>query len=184
MNAISRWEPLTELEELQNRLTNIFGRSPVRKKDGQQEGLTVAAWAPLVDISEDDKEYTIKAELPGLRKEDVKITVENGVLVISGERQEEKEEKNKRFHRIERAYGAFVRSFTLPDNADAEKVQAEFRNGMLLVHLPKTERAQAKQVQIQGDGGAEGQSKGQAPTEGQGVSQGGQSRQSRTAQAA
>jgi HSP20 family protein len=147
MTALTRWNPFREMEELQNRLLSVFNLTAPRRGDGQ-ESITVAEWAPLVDIIEDDKEYLIKAELPEMRKEDVKVTVENGVLTISGERKLEKEEKGKRYHRIERAYGSFVRSFTLPDDADADKVSAEFKDGVLKVHVAKSEAAKPKQIEV------------------------------------
>ena len=105
-------------------------------------------WAPPVDITEDDKEYLIKTELPEVRKEDVKVTVENGILSISGERKFEKEAKGKKYHRVERAYGNFVRSFGLPDDVDANKVDAKFSDGVLTVHVAKSEAAKPKQVEI------------------------------------
>ena len=95
MNAITRWDPVKEMEEMQNRLATFFGRAPVRKNGDRDEPLTVAEWAPLVDISEDDKEYLIKAELPDIKKEDIKLSVHDNVLSISGERKYEKEEKGK-----------------------------------------------------------------------------------------
>src|SRR3989442_14329189 len=125
MTGLTRWDPLKEMEELQTRLSGLFGRARARRGNGEQESITVAEWAPLVDIIEDDKEYLIKAELPEVKKEDVKVAVENGVLTISGERKFEKEEKNKKYHRVERGYGSFVRSFTLPDVADADRVSAD-----------------------------------------------------------
>jgi HSP20 family protein len=127
MSTLTRWEPLKELEDLQNRLSSLLGRTPVRRTDAKEE-ITLAEWAPLADISEDDKEYIVKAELPEVKKEDVKVTLEKGVLTISGERKFEKEEKNKKYHRVERAYGSFVRSFMLPEDADAENVKAEFKD--------------------------------------------------------
>lgn len=108
----------------------------------------MARWAPLVDITEDDKEYLIKAELPEVRKHEVKVTVENGLLVISGERSFEKEENGKRYHRVERAYGNFARSFAVPDDADDAKVNAEFKDGMLTVHLAKRETAKPKNIEV------------------------------------
>ncbi len=113
-----------------------------------KEALTVAQWSPLVDITEDEKEYLIKAELPDVKKEDVRLTVENDVLAISGERTFEKEEKGKKYHRIERAYGSFVRSFTLPEDADGSRVTADFKDGMLQVHLPKSQKAKPKAIEI------------------------------------
>jgi HSP20 family protein len=148
INTLTRWEPLREMEDFQNRLSTLFGR-PLRRGNGQgQEEITLADWMPLADITEDEKEYLIKAELPELKKEDVKVTVENGVLTISGERKFEKEEKKKKYHRVERGYGTFMRSFALPDDADGNKVKAEFKNGLLTVHLPKSERAKPKHIEV------------------------------------
>ena len=95
MSTVTRWDPFRELEELQHRYGNIFGRSPVKKEGEKQEALTVSDWTPLVDIVEDNKEYLIKAEIPGLNKEDIKVGVQDDVLTISGERKYEKEEKDK-----------------------------------------------------------------------------------------
>jgi len=116
--------------------------------NGGKEALTVAQWSPLVDITEDEKEYLIRAELPDMKKEDVRLTVENDVLAISGERKFEKEEKGRKYHRVERAYGSFVRSFSLPEDADGSKVTADFKEGMLQVHLPKSEKAKPKAIEI------------------------------------
>jgi len=110
--------------------------------------MAVAEWAPLVDISEDDTEYLIKAELPEVKKENVKVTAEEGTLTITGERKFEKEEKNKKYHRVERAYGSFVRNFSLPDDASPAKVSAEFKDGVLTVHLGKTEKAKPQQIEV------------------------------------
>jgi HSP20 family protein len=147
MNAITRWDPFTEMEEMQKRLSNLFGRAPTRVGDSRQESITVAEWAPLVDIIEDDKEYIIKTDLPEVKKDDVKVTVENGVLTIVGERKLDKEE-NKKYHRVERAYGRFVRTFVVPEGVDAGKVSAEFKDGVLYVHLPKSEKPTPKQIEI------------------------------------
>ena len=148
MNAVTRWDPFRELDELQNRLSPLFGRAPLRRNGDKDEAITVAEWAPLVDIVEDDNEYLIKAELPEVKKEDVKVTVQDDVLTISGERTFEKEEKGRKYHRMERAYGSFARSFTLPEDADGEKVAAEFKNGVLKVHLPKSEKAKPKSIEV------------------------------------
>jgi HSP20 family protein len=148
MNALSRWDPFRELEDMQHRLSSVLGRQTQRSQEGGRESMTVAEWAPLVDISEDDNEYLIKADLPEVKKEELKITVENGVLVLSGERKLEKEEKGRKYHRIERAYGSFGRSFSLPDNADAEKVNAEFKDGVLKLHIAKSEAARPKQIEV------------------------------------
>lgn len=148
MNLLTRWDPLKEMEELQSRLTKVFGMPAPRSGNGDKEAMTVAQWAPSVDIAEDDKEWLVKADLPEVKKEDVKVTVQEGVLVISGERKFEKEEKAKKYHRIERSYGNFVRSFTLPDGADGTKVAAEFKDGVLKVHLPKNEKAKPKAIDV------------------------------------
>jgi HSP20 family protein len=148
MNTITRWDPFKELEDLQSRLSTLFGRSPVRKEGGKEEAMTIAEWAPLVDISEDEKEYLVKAELPEIKKEDVKVTVQDDVLTLSGERKLEKEEKGKRYHRVERAYGSFSRSFTLPEDADPTKVNAEFKDGILKVHLGKSEKTKPKSIEV------------------------------------
>ena len=147
MNALTRWDPFRELEDLQSRLSTLFGRAPLRKNGGK-EVMTVAEWAPLVDITEDEKEYLIKAELPEVKKEEVKLTVHDDVLSISGERKYEKEEKGKKYHRVERAYGSFTRSFTLPEDADAGKVAADYKDGVLKVHLPKSEKAKPKSIEV------------------------------------
>jgi HSP20 family protein len=110
--------------------------------------MIVADWVPSVDVSETDGEYQIKAEIPDVKKEDVKVTVEDGVLTIQGERKHEKEEKGKKYHRVERSYGSFIRSFTLPDLVDEEKVKAEFKDGVLNLQLPKPEKAKPKAIEV------------------------------------
>jgi HSP20 family protein len=110
--------------------------------------MVVADWAPSVDVSETEGEYQIKAEIPDVKKEDVKVTLEDGVLTIQGERKQEKEVKGKRYHRVERSYGRFVRSFTLPDVIDEEKVKAEFKDGILNLALPKSEKAKPKAIEV------------------------------------
>jgi len=148
MNTLTRWDPYQELDDLQNRLTTLFGRAPIKKIGDNREALSVAQWAPLVDISEDEKEYLIKAELPEVKNDEVKVSVQNDVLSITGERNYEKEEKNKKVHRIERAYGSFARTFTVPEDADSERVSAEFKEGILKVHLPKTQKAKPKSIDV------------------------------------
>lgn len=136
MTTLARWDPFRELEDVHTRLSSLFDRAPARRNGGN-EAMIVADWSPAVDIAEDDKGYVIKAELPEVKKEEVKVTVENGVLFLSGERRFEKEEKGRRYHRIERAYGSFVRSFTLPEDADPAHVRADFKDGLLRVHVAK-----------------------------------------------
>ncbi|HEX2056470.1 MAG TPA: Hsp20/alpha crystallin family protein [Nitrospiraceae bacterium] len=154
MPELSRWEPFRtqwnpwkELQDIERRLSTLWGR-PSGKDEGGKEAMTVAEWAPLVDISEDDKEYLIKAELPDVDKDKVKISVQDSVVSISGERRYEKEEKGKKYHRVERSYGNFMRSFTLPEDADETKISAEYKNGLLHLHLPKSEKAKPKSIEV------------------------------------
>ena len=148
MNALTRWDPFKEMEELQSRFAKLFSLGPPRFGNGGKEFITVTEWAPSVDITEDDKEYLLKADLPEVKKEDVKVTVENDVLTITGERKFEKEEKGKKYHRLERSFGNFLRTFALPPGAEGAKVSAEFKDGVLKVHLPKSEKAKAKPVEV------------------------------------
>lgn len=146
---MTRWNPFREMEQMQKRLSSLWDSDPFRLTNGQKETLTVAEWSPNVDIVEDEKEFVIKAELPDTKREDVKVMVEEGVLTISGERRQEKEEKNKRYHRIECEYGSFARSFTLPPGTAGDKVAAEFKDGVLRVRLPKdTKAAASRSVEI------------------------------------
>ncbi len=126
----------------------MLARAPGQWPEGREERMSVAEWAPLVDISEDATEYRIKAELPEIRRENVKVTAEEGTLTISGERKFDKEENGMRYHRVERSYGSFVRNFSLPDDASAANVTAEFKEGVLTVHLAKTERPKPQQVEV------------------------------------
>ena len=142
------WDPWREMEQLENRFAAVLRRNPMLPNGDNEESITLTEWSPLVDVTEDEKEYIIKAELPEIKKEEVKVTVEDGVLNISGERKFEKEEKNKKYHRIERAYGTFQRSFSLPESADGTKINAEFKDGVLTVRLPKTEKAKTKKVEV------------------------------------
>ena len=144
----ARWNPWKELEEMEKRLSTIFGRAPVTTGGEKKEAIAVAEWSPLVDITEDEKEYLVKAELPEMKKDEIKINVQNDVLSISGERKYEKEEKDKKYHRVERAYGSFMRSFTLPEDADGSKVNAEYKDGVLKIHLPKSEKAKPKTIEV------------------------------------
>jgi HSP20 family protein len=150
MSTLIRWNPLREMEDIQRRMTSLFDGGIIHRSNltNDEENITVPEWAPLVDIAEDEKEYLLKIELPEVQKEDVKVTLENGTLTISGERKAEKEEKTRKFHRVERSYGRFVRSFTVPDGASAENVKAEFKDGVLRVHLTKSERARPKQIEV------------------------------------
>ncbi len=146
MNLV-KWDPFRELEDMSSRLNRIFGRTSLRS-GADNEMMAVADWMPSVDISETDTAYLIKGEIPGVKKEDVKVTVENGMLTIQGERKQEKEEKGKKFHRVECSYGSFVRSFRVPGDADESVIKAEFKDGMLNVTLPKSEKAKPKSISV------------------------------------
>lgn len=148
MNALRQWNQQKVLEAWQHALGSLINRPPVQWPEGQEEPLAVAEWAPLVDISEDDREYLIKAELPEVKKEQVKVTAEDGTLTIAGERKFEKEEKGKKYHRVERSYGSFLRNFSIPDDASPATVTAEFKDGVLTVHLAKTEKAKPQQIEV------------------------------------
>jgi HSP20 family protein len=140
--ALIRWEPLKEIEEL-------FGRSWPRPTNRTGQLLGVGDWHPRVDISENDGQYLVKADIPGVAKEDIKITIDNDVLTIQGERKQEQEEENKHFHRVERFYGSFIRSFTLPDDADAAALKTAAQEGQLTVTIPKKVSApSASAVQV------------------------------------
>ena len=150
MNKLITWNPLREMEEApQNRFNPFFlGGFPNRMGSGEIPSLAVADWSPEIDISEDDHGYLLKADLPEMKKDDVRVTVEDGILSVSGERKSEKEDQKRKFHRIERSYGNFRRSFTLPEDADSTKVTAEFRDGVLKVHLPTTTTAKSKATHV------------------------------------
>ena len=143
----ARWNPFKERDELESRVATLFAAREATA-NGEKEALTVTQWSPLVDITEDEKEYLIQAELPDMKKEDVRLRVENDVLTISGDRKFEKEEKGRKYHRIERAYGSFVRKFSLSEDADGSNVTANFKDGVLQVHLPKSVKAKQKTVEI------------------------------------
>jgi len=145
MNLV-KWNPLKELEDVSNRLNSLFGRLPVRADTAQEK---VTDWVPIVDVSENDAAYLIKGEIPGVKKDDVKVTIEDGMLTMRGERKQEKEDKGEKYHRIERSYGSFVRSFRLPEDADETGIKAEFKDGLISVTLPKTEKAKSKPKEIE-----------------------------------
>jgi HSP20 family protein len=129
----ARWDPLREMEDMMRGMQRVFTTWPAKS----EESMTLSEWRPSVDIGENDKEYVVKAELPDVNKEDIKVSVEGGTLSISGERRVEKEEQDMKFHRMERAYGHFERTFSLPDEADTDQITSEYKQGILTVHLPK-----------------------------------------------
>ena len=144
---LTRFDPYRELATLQDRLNRAFGSTFGR---GEREDETLAAWAPPVDIAEEKDRILITAELPGFKNDDISIQTENGMLTLSGERRFEKETGEKAYHRVERSYGRFVRSFSLPNNVDREKIQARFTDGLLQIELPKREDATPRTIRISG----------------------------------
>lgn len=148
MNTITRWNPVRELDELQDRVLRALHLAPANREGADNQPLVSTEWLPAVDIIEDEKEYLIKAELPEVNKDDVKVTLDNGAVVIRGERKFEKEEKDKKYHRIERGYGTFMRSFTLPNDANPAGICAEFKDGVLHVRLPKSEEKMPKSIEV------------------------------------
>lgn len=139
------WDPFRELETISSRLNQYFGQPPARRDNGDA---VFADWAPAVDIEETNSEYLMKADLPDVKKEDVKVAIEDGVLSLEGERRQEKEDKGKTYHRVERLYGKFVRKLAVPTDVDQQKVAAEFKDGVLNVHLPKVVSAKPKTVDV------------------------------------
>ncbi|MBC8552701.1 MAG: Hsp20/alpha crystallin family protein [Candidatus Brocadiales bacterium] len=144
MMSLVKWNPWREIEDMFDRYDRAVGLPRI----GTQEVMTSGDWSPRVDIVENDNEFLIKAEIPEVKKEDVKVSVDNGVLTLKGERKQEKEEKGKKFHRVERYYGSFTRSFTLPENVDESKIKATFKDGMLNLQVPKTEKAKPKAIDV------------------------------------
>jgi len=144
---IMKWDPFRDMvsirDEIDRLFDGFFGKMPARKAD--MEGI----WAPLVDVEEDKENILVRAELPGMKKEDIKISVSEGRLHIAGERSREKEEKEGTYHRIERAYGRFERVLPLPVEVEAGKTKATYKDGMLEVRLPKAEKAKPKEIGIE-----------------------------------
>lgn len=136
---ITRWEPFREVEDMFRQYSPFFSRAMRRFETDD------AMWRPVADISETDTEYLIKAELPEVKKEDVKVTFEQGMLTISGERRQEQKQKNENEIRVESFYGSFSRSFSLPDNVDAKAIKAESKDGVLRVRIPKTTPSKPEQ---------------------------------------
>src|SRR6187397_440791 len=144
--SLIKWQPFGELDDAFNRLVpGLFNRSG---RFGV-ENAGKFSWAPSADISETDQEYLIRAELPAVKKEDVKVTLDQGMITIHGERKEDKETRDEKFHRVESFRGAFSRSFSVPDNIDDKGIRAESKDGVLTVHLPKSKAATPKTVEVQ-----------------------------------
>ena len=144
--AVVRWDAFRDLNILQDRMNRLFDNAGRGWKSDEPSATTT--WSPSVDIFETEGEIVVKAELPGMERKDITLNLENNVLTLKGERRFEKETKEENYHRIERSYGSFLRSFTLPDAADGSKVSADFKDGVLTVHLPKGEKARPKAVEV------------------------------------
>lgn len=149
MANLTRWDPFSEMTTWQDRFFNQFFNQAINGPGrGSEQSLFATNFIPPVDVYEDDHNITIQAEIPGAREEDIDVRLENNILTITGERKLENEDKKQNFHRIERQYGRFVRSFTLPGTVDPDNVNAEFNNGVLKVTLIKKEEAKPKQIKI------------------------------------
>lgn len=148
MANLMRWDPFSELTSLQDRVNQLFSQTFSGTGRGTEQSLFSSNFVPPVDVFEDDHNITLQAEIPGVTEKDLNVRLENNILTISGERKLENEEKKENFHRIERQYGRFTRSFTLPSAVDPESVNAEFENGVLKITLAKREEAKPKQIKI------------------------------------
>ena len=145
MAMLTRWDPFRELTTIQDRMNRLFQDT---YSPNREEGLATAAFAPPADVYEDENHVTLKLEVPGIDEKDLDIRVENNNLIIQGERKFEKEEKEENFRRVERQYGTFVRSFTLPSTVDADNINANYDKGVLTITLPKRAEAKPKQIQV------------------------------------
>jgi HSP20 family protein len=146
--AIVRWQPFRNLLATEREFDRIFREAFSPLVSEREAELSTRAWAPAVDIFETENNIVLKAELPGVEPKDVEVRVEDNTLYLKGERKFEKETKEENYHRIERSYGSFARSFALPNSIDAEKVAAEYKDGLLTLTLPKREEAKPKTIKI------------------------------------
>jgi HSP20 family protein len=144
--AIIRWDPFKDLVSLREKMNRLFEDAVTSR--GEEKDLVTSSWAPAVDIYEDEKELVLTAEVPGIEEKDIEIKLEDNTLSIHGERKMEKETKEENYHRLERAYGSFYRSFTLPNYIDQEKIQAQHENGILKITMPKKPELKTRKVKI------------------------------------
>ena len=145
MTVLTRWDPFREFSTLQDRMNRLVRDS---FGDGREEALATSSFAPAVDVYEDEHNVTLKIEVPGVEEKDIDVRIENNTLTVHGERKFEKEEKEENYRRVERQYGSFTRSFTLPNTVDAESVSASYDKGMLKIKLSKKAEAKPKQIKI------------------------------------
>ena len=148
--SVVKYDPFRELRSLQDEMTRLF--SGVQPRSVNRDEMTHGAWAPNVDIYEDKERLILEAELPGMSRDDFEISVENNVITLRGERKFEKKTEGDNYHRVERSYGSFTRSFTLPQTVTADGASADFENGVLRVSLPKREETKARKIEISGAG--------------------------------
>jgi len=146
MTMITRWDPFREFITLQNRMNRLFHDS--FGPEGRDEALTTTTFTPAVDVYEDEHNVTLKIEVPGIDEKDIDVRVENNTLSVHGERKFEKEEKEENYRRVERQYGSFTRTFTLPTTVDPEKIEANYDKGVLKIQLAKKAEAKPKQIKI------------------------------------
>ncbi len=146
MTLLTRWDPFREFVTLQDRMNRLLRDS--YGPEGQNEALTTTSFAPPVDVYEDEHNVTLKIEVPGIDEKDIKVHIENNTLIVQGERKFEKEEKEENYRRVERQYGSFTRTFTLPNTVDQESVQADYDKGVLKVKLAKKAEAKPKQIKV------------------------------------
>ncbi len=145
-SMITRWDPFRDLANLQNRMNRLFEESVA--VPGRSEELGFGSFLPPVDVYEDEHAISLKMDVPGIDQKDIDIRVENNILTVHGERKLEKEEKKENFQRVERQYGSFTRSFTLPNSVDTDNVSAEYSNGLLKIRLAKRAEAKPKQIKV------------------------------------
>lgn len=150
--TITRYDPFRDLRNLQEEVNRLFTGNVGRTFD--DEGIARGSWSPSVDIYENKEQIVLEAELPGMNREDFELTVENNVITLRGERRFEKKEDTDNYHRVERAYGSFTRSFTLPNTVSGDGAAADYRNGVLRVTLPKREETKARRIEVKGEGGS------------------------------
>ena len=148
--TVVRYDPFRDLRTLQEEVNRLFSTNLTRAFG--DEGIGRGAWAPSVDIYENKDQIVLEAELPGMKQEDFDLSIENNVITLRGERKFEKTDETDNYHRVERSYGAFTRSFTLPQTVSAEGATAEYNNGVLRVTLPKREETKARRIQVTGTG--------------------------------
>jgi len=149
--GIVRYDPFRDLRTLQEEVNRLFSTNLTRAF-GDDEGIGRGAWAPSVDIYENKDQIVLEAELPGMKQEDFDLSIENNVITLRGERRFEKTDESDNYHRVERSYGAFTRSFTLPQTVSADEARAEYSNGVLRVTLPKREEAKSRRIEVTGEG--------------------------------